>query len=96
MGRENFSKDIEDAMDSINTINPYASYLNESTLSSVEDWIDTGSMVLNAIISGSLYKGVPKGRVVQLAGPSQCLTKNQTLTVYRMRSIIRSSEEVIQ
>lgn len=58
------------ALDSINEINPYATYLSESTLSSVDDWIDTGSMVLNALISGSLYKGMPKGRVLQLAGPS--------------------------
>lgn len=62
--------DIRAALDAINEINPYATYLNESTLSTVDDWIDTGSMVLNALVSGSIYGGVPKGRVVQLAGPS--------------------------
>lgn len=59
------------ALDSINEINPYATYLNESTLSSVSEWIDTGSLVLNAQISGSLYGGIPDGRVVQFAGASQ-------------------------
>jgi RecA/RadA recombinase len=71
MARDKMDKEIESALDSINDINPYATYLSESTLSTVDDWIDTGSMVLNALISGSLYKGVPKGRVVQFAGPSQ-------------------------
>ncbi len=63
-------KDIMSAMDCINEINPYATYLNDSTLSQVSNWIDTGSLVLNAIISGSLYGGIPDGRVTQLAGPS--------------------------
>lgn len=69
--REEIDKDIRAVFDSIDDLNPYGSYLNESTLSTVNDWIDTGSMVLNALISGSLYGGVPQGRVVQFAGPSQ-------------------------
>lgn len=64
-------KDFDEVLDSINEVNPYATYLNESALSRVDDWIDTGSMVLNALISGSVYKGIPKGRVTQFAGPSQ-------------------------
>lgn len=70
-----------DVLDSINDINPYATYLNESTLSHVTEWIDTGSMVLNALISGSLYKGVPVGRVIQFAGPSQTLKTTFSLQI---------------
>lgn len=69
--KEALSKDVIDALDIINKINPYASYLNETRLPSADDWIDTGSMVLNALISGSLYAGIPKGRIIQFAGPSQ-------------------------
>lgn len=58
-------------MDAVDAINPYATYLDQSTLSNVKEWIDTGSLVLNAQISGSLYGGIPDGRVVQIAGPSQ-------------------------
>lgn len=65
-----WSKDAIAAMDSINEINVYATYLNESTLSVISEYIDTGSMVLNAIISGSLYGGIPGGRVTMLAGES--------------------------
>ena len=63
-------KDIESALDSIDKINPFATYLSDSTLSRVGGWIDTGSYVLNAIISGSLHGGIPKGRVTMLAGES--------------------------
>lgn len=63
-------KNVSKVLDSINEINPFATYLNDSTLSTVKGWIDTGSYVLNAIISGSVYGGIPKGRVTVLAGPS--------------------------
>jgi recombination protein RecA len=33
-------------------------------------WYSTGNYVLNKIISGSFYKGIPQGRVTDLAGPS--------------------------
>ena len=64
-------KECRQLMDVIDDINPYATYLSESTLSSVDNWIDTGSLALNAIISGSLFKGVQEGRIIQFAGPSQ-------------------------
>ena len=31
-------------------------------------WIDTGSYILNALVSGSLYGGIPNNKVVALAG----------------------------
>lgn len=57
--------------DRLDKLNPEAKFLSESALSSVTEWHDTGCMVLNAILSGSLYGGVPKGRIVGFAGPSQ-------------------------
>lgn len=74
-------KEITSILDSLNDVVPYASYLSESTLSSVDDWIDTGSMVLNALISGSLYGGVPKGRITQFAGPSQSFKSGIVLNI---------------
>lgn len=65
-------KELFAAMDILDEGNPYASYLNKSTLSTVTNWIDTGSLILNALISGSLYKGIPDGRVTQFAAPSMC------------------------
>ena len=73
------SKEAKEARETIDAIfgdvdkmNPDGCLLSENTLSLVDEWIDTGSMALNAIISGSLYKGVPRGRITGLQGPSQC------------------------
>ena len=79
-------KDIKNALDEINDINPFATYLCDSTLSRVGGWVDTGSYVLNAIVSGSLFGGIPKGRVTMLAGESMCLTANQKIRVYTLQS----------
>jgi len=34
----------------------------------VNDWISTGNYMLNSLISGDPYKGIPSGRSIQLAG----------------------------
>jgi recombination protein RecA len=61
-------KNLQEAFDILDE-NPYATYLSNSTLTNVDTWFDTGSYALNAIISGKLKEGgVPKGRVVILAG----------------------------
>ena len=44
--------DIKDAFDILDDMNPEATFLDENSLSSVKEWIDTGSLALNAIISG--------------------------------------------
>ena len=64
------SKEIDDILSVIDKSNPYASFLNESAISNVDGWLDTGSMVLNGIVSGSLFGGIPRNRMTLLAGPS--------------------------
>jgi len=64
------SKEIDDILSVIDKTNPYASFLNDSAISNVDGWLDTGSMVLNGIVSGSLFGGIPKNRMTLLAGPS--------------------------
>lgn len=34
----------------------------------IDEWIDTGSYTLNAVISGSLFKGIPNNRVTMFEG----------------------------
>lgn len=63
-------KQIVDILSEIDKTNPYATFLSDSALSNVEGWIDTGSLVLNGIISGSLFGGVPRNRLTMFAGPS--------------------------
>jgi RecA/RadA recombinase len=64
--------DIDDALKELDKLNPDAAYLDENALSNVNEWIDTGAMALNAIISGSLYGGIPMGRITGFFGPESC------------------------
>ena len=61
-----------EAFKALDKLNPEATILSETSLSTVDEWFDTGCMVLNSIISGSLYGGIPKGRITGFAGPSMC------------------------
>lgn len=63
-------KETLKVFDKLDKLNPEAKFLSESALSTVNEWVDTGCMVLNAIISGSLYGGVPVGRITGFSGPS--------------------------
>jgi RecA/RadA recombinase len=63
---------IKDAFDILSDLNPEAAFLDDGSLSSVSEWIDTGSYALNAIISGSLYGGIPMGRLTGFIGPESC------------------------
>lgn len=86
MSKPTIDKDILSALSEIDKVSPYATFLDQSTLSTVDDYIDTGSMPLNAIISGSLYGGLPRNRVTLIAGESMCLTADQKIKVYKFSS----------
>lgn len=68
---ETKASSLKDIFDAVDALNPDASLLSEeNSLSIVSDWIDTGSYALNAIFSGSVYGGVPVGRIIGFSGPS--------------------------
>ncbi len=43
----------------------------ESRYGDIDGYIDTGCYALNRLISGDIFKGIPNGRVIVLAGESQ-------------------------
>lgn len=49
--------------------NPWASKVIDGICTEITGYYDTGSLILNGLISGSLKKGFPKGRITVLAGP---------------------------
>jgi replicative DNA helicase len=51
-------------------ITEYGSTLDSSIYSNIDEYIDTGSYSLNRLITGSIYNGIPRGRVIALAGQS--------------------------
>ena len=44
---------------------------NESDLTTITDWLSTGSYAINRCITGDIYKGFPQGRVSIIFGESQ-------------------------
>jgi RecA/RadA recombinase len=72
MAKKNHSPDVMAAFKVLDDLNPEATFLNESALSNISSFIDTGSMALNAIISGSLSGGIPSGRITGFSGPTSC------------------------
>lgn len=54
--------------DIVSSVDKTAEVLSESKTAVIKDYIDTGSYILNAALTGSLFKGAPTGRVVTLSG----------------------------
>ena len=53
------------------TGNEYAQVVSEGVeAGDVESFIDTGSHIFNALLSGSLYGGLPQNKITALAGES--------------------------
>ena len=53
------------------TGNEYAGIVSDGVeAGDVENFIDTGSHIFNALISGSLYGGLPQNKITALAGES--------------------------
>ena len=58
----------ESILDLISSVDKSAEILAESKTAVIKDYIHTGSYILNACMTGSLFRGVPTGRVLTLAG----------------------------
>ena len=48
--------------------NEYAGGINACSVYTSKYYVDTGNYILNALISGDIYKGIPSGMIVQWAG----------------------------
>jgi RecA/RadA recombinase len=51
-------------------LSKYGSTMGESIYAEISEYIDTGSYALNRLISGSIYGGIPAGRVISFYGDS--------------------------
>lgn len=54
--------------DFLNTIAPDGEMLDINPIAKIDEWIGTGSYILNAALSGSLFGGLPNRRSLVLAG----------------------------
>lgn len=67
---ETGSKSQLDVFSILKKVDDSVEIIEESTFSNIDDWIPTGNYILNACLSGDLFKGVPSGRVTTICGPS--------------------------
>lgn len=69
------ANEINNTNDLLNIINGFsenAEIIESSYYSNIKDWIPSGNYILNACMSGDLFKAYPGGRIITLAGPSGC------------------------
>ena len=68
--KKNTDKDEIDIFKTLQKVDNSVEIIEHSAFSNIKEWIPTGNYILNACISGDLFKGIPTGRVTTLAGPS--------------------------
>lgn len=67
MAQSDFLKNLSKK---IKKVNPLASLVDEGLITDICGYIDSGSYALNALVSGSIYGGIPSNTITCLAGDS--------------------------
>ena len=57
--------------DLVKSIDNEAEIIADSAYSNIKDYISTGNYILNAAITGDMFKGLPTGRICSFFGPNQ-------------------------
>lgn len=61
---------MNDLLKDLQGINDMAECLDKSSMSGVKEWISTGSLALNAKLTGNINRGIPSGRIYMYMGKS--------------------------
>jgi len=67
MAKEFTFDDLNEALSKVSIL---GSKLNENEVSKVSEYIHSGNYHLNACLTGSIFRGYPSNRAIQLSGPS--------------------------
>lgn len=59
---------FNDLNDALSRISPDGAIIEDSVYAKIDEWIPTGSYILNAAMSGSLFGGMPNRRSLTLSG----------------------------
>lgn len=62
------SSSFSELNDFLNTIAPDGEIIDDNPMAKIDEWISTGSYILNAALSGSVFGGMPNRRSLGLAG----------------------------
>jgi len=69
MAKEFSFEELDGAMSKIDSL---GSVMTKNSYSKIDEWIGTGNYLLNAQISGSVFKGIPNSRSIVFSGVSGC------------------------
>jgi RecA/RadA recombinase len=72
--------------DALSRISPGGAIIEDSIYAKIDEWIPTGSYILNAAMSGSLFGGMPNRRSLMFAG------QESTGKTYLALSIVRNAQ----
>ena len=61
---------LPSVFDLVKKVDDSVEIIAESAYSNIKEWIPTGSYILNAAMSGDLFKGIPSGRITTFEGDS--------------------------
>ena len=73
--------------------NEHAGNINLCEVYKIPYYVDTGNLMLNCLISGDMFKGIPAGRIVQWAGSNS--TGKSFMTQNNILHFIKSSDQNI-
>ena len=77
---------LPDPFEMMKAIDDSVEILEDSVFSNIKEWVSTGNYMLNACISGSLFGGVPSGKIISLIGESGCMPGDEKIEIYRFRN----------
>jgi hypothetical protein len=80
------SDSLPSVFDMVKKIDDTAEIIAESAYSNIKDWIPSGNYILNACMSGDLFKAIPACIVTTFYGPSSCLPKNEKVKIYVLKN----------
>jgi RecA/RadA recombinase len=72
--------------DALTRISPDGAIIEDSLYAKIDEWIPTGSYILNAAMSGSLFGGMPNRRSLMFAG------QEGTAKTYLALSVVRNAQ----
>lgn len=69
---EEFEGGIDSLFSMVQSIDNSAEIIADSYYSNIKEWIPSGNYILNACMSGDLFKAIPSGKIITYCGPSGC------------------------
>lgn len=93
MPKETKKSSFSEINDLLSEFSPDGAIIEDSLYAKIDEWIPTGSYILNAALSGSLFGGMPNRRSLMFAGEEGCLQKDEEVEIYILKSNISQKHE---